>query len=377
MRNIAIILYAKSCSISTFLLYPLNYNYVIIIITIAGRKKTMIYLKNDYSTGAHPHVLDALVSTNMENTVGYGLDPYCAEAADTIKDIINCENADVHFTMAGTQTNLTVISSILRPHEAVIAADTEHICVHEVGAIEATGHKVIHVPTPDGKLRPADIDKVMAQHCDMHWVRPKMIYIADLTLTGLVYTKAELTALRQACDKHDLYLFMDGARLAMALTQKDNDVTFADLPKICDVFYIGGTKCGLMFGEAIVIVNDQLKKDFRYIMKQKGAILAKGRLLGVQFKAIFENDLYLELGRHCNALADKLVAGLQEKGYQFACKPCSNLVFPIFSNELIDSLQGKVEYDEYEPYDEKSRSIRLVCSWSTTEEEVDEFLKLV
>ena len=211
----------------------------------------------------------------------------------------------------------------------------------------------------------------------MHWVRPKMIYIADLTLTGLVYSLAELKALRQACDKHDLYLFMDGARLAMALTQKDNDVTFEDLPKICDVFYIGGTKCGLMFGEAIVIVNDALKKDFRYIMKQKGAILAKGRLLGVQFKSIFENDLYLRLGRHCNALADKLVAGLREKGYSFACEPCSNLVFPIFPNELIDSLHNKVEYDDYEPYDENSRSIRLVCSWSTTEKEVEEFLKLV
>lgn len=337
----------------------------------------MIYLKNDYSTGAHPQVLDALVSTNMTNTVGYGMDQYCKQASDTIKDIIDCQNVDVHFTMAGTQTNLTVIGSMLRPHQAVIAADEEHICVHEAGAIEATGHKVIHVPTADGKIRPDDIHKVMAQHSNEHWVLPKMIYIANLTLTGLVYTKAELLELRKVCDEYGLYIFMDGARLAMALTQKNNDVTFADLPKICDVFYIGGTKCGIMFGEAIVIVNDELKPEFRYIMKQKGAILAKSRLLGVQFQAIFENDLYLKLGKYCNDLADKLVAGIKAKGYSFACEPCSNLIFPIFSQELVASFKDKVEFDEYIPYDDGSCSIRLVTAWSTTEEEVEEFLKLI
>lgn len=337
----------------------------------------MIYLKNDYSTGAHPLVMDALVSTNLENTVGYGMDPYCAEAIEIIKNRIAHHDADVYFTMAGTQTNLTCIGAFLRPHEAVIAADTGHICVHEVGAIEATGHKVIHVPTKEGKLHPADIEAVMDQHCDPHWVKPKMIYISNLTETGLLYSKAELEALRDACDRYGLYIYLDGARLAMALTQRDCDVTFEDLPRLCDAFYIGGTKCGIMFGEAVVIVNDDLKPDFNYIMKQKGAILAKGRLLGVQFKTIFQDDLYLKLGEHANKLAWKLIDGIKEAGYKFYCPPCSNMVFPIFPDELIKSFEGKVEFEPYERYDAHSSSVRLVTAWSTTEEEVDQFIELI
>lgn len=337
----------------------------------------MIYLKNDYSTGAHPKVMETLVSTNMENTVGYGMDHYTAEAEDTIRKVIGYDDADVHFTMAGTQTNLTAIGAFLRPHEAVIAADTGHICVHETGAIEATGHKIIHVPTKEGKLDPADIEAVMDQHCNEHWVKPKMIYISNLTETGLCYSKAELEALRDKCDQYGLYIYLDGARLAMALTQRDNDLTFADLPKLCDAFYIGGTKCGIMFGEALVIVHDKLKEDFKYIMKQKGAILAKGRLLGLQFKAIFEDDLYLKLGEHANKLAWKLIDGIKEAGFGFYCPPCSNMVFPIFPDELIKSFEGKVELEPHDRVDAHNSSVRLVTAWSTTEEEVDQFLELI
>lgn len=338
----------------------------------------MIFFKNDYGSGAHPKVLEALVETNMENTVGYGMDEYTAQAADAIREKVGCPTADIYLTMAGTQTNLTVIGATLRPHEAVISAETGHVCVHEAGAIEATGHKVIHVPTKDGKLRPADIDKVMKQHCNAHWVRPKMIYISNLTETGLTYNKAELEALRKKCDEHDIYIFMDGARMAMALTQKDNDLTLKDLPELCDVFYLGGTKCGVLFGEAIVIVNDSMKPDFNRIMKQKGAVLAKGRLLGVQFKAMFEGDLYLELGRHCNELAQQMISAIAGNGYEFMWSPCSNMIFPIFPLSVVKKLdEAGVLYDDYEEIGDGKAAMRLCTSWSTTQDEVDSFIRLI
>lgn len=337
----------------------------------------MIYLKNDYSAGAHPKILEALAETNMENTVGYGMDHHCKEAADMIREMIECPDAAVHFAVAGTQTNLSVIGSILRPHEAAISAETGHVCVHEVGAIEATGHKVIHVPTTDGKLRPDDIHKVMEQHCNAHWVKPKLVYISNLTETGLTYKKAELTALREVCDQYGLYIFMDGARLAMALTQKDNDLTFADFPKYCDVFYIGGTKCGILFGEAIVIINDSMKPDFPQMMKQRGAVLAKGRLLGVQFKALFTDNLYLKLGEYANHLADKLIDGIKARGYDFACDPCSNMVFPIFPIELVKSFEDKVLFDDLINYHDGRCQLRLCTSWSTTEDDINAFLELI
>lgn len=306
------------------------------------------------------------------------MDEYTAQAADAIREKVGCPTADIYLTMAGTQTNLTVIGATLRPHEAVISAETGHVCVHEAGAIEATGHKVIHVPTKDGKLRPADIDKVMKQHCNAHWVRPKMIYISNLTETGLTYNKAELEALRKKCDEHDIYIFMDGARMAMALTQKDNDLTLKDLPELCDVFYLGGTKCGVLFGEAIVIVNDSMKPDFNRIMKQKGAVLAKGRLLGVQFKAMFEGDLYLELGRHCNELAQQMISAIAGNGYEFMWPPCSNMIFPIFPLSVVKKLdEAGVLYDDYEEIGDGKAAMRLCTSWSTTQDEVDSFIRLI
>lgn len=337
----------------------------------------MIYLKNDYTKGAHPKVMAALMDTNMESTDGYGYDHHCDEASDLIKTLIDCQKVDVHFLMAGTQTNLTGLSSILRPHEAIIAPHTGHICVHETGAIEATGHKIIHVPSADGKLLPSQIDEVMEEHEDEHYVKPRVIFISNLTETGINYKKSELLALRETCNKYGLLMYVDGARLAMALTQKDNDVLLSDLPKIADIFYIGGTKCGILFGEALVIVNDDLKTDTRWLIKQRGAMLAKGRLLGVQFKAILSDNLYFELGKNANELADKLVAGIKEAGYSFANEPCSNLVFPIFPNELVEKLKKDVAFEGWLKYKDGTSSIRLVTSWSTTEADITNFLKLI
>ncbi len=337
----------------------------------------MIFLRNDYSLGCHPDVLKALTDTNMELTVGYGLDDFCASAADKIKTIIDCPSADVHFLMGGTQTNLTCMSAFLRPHHSIISADTGHICVHETGAIEATGHKVNHMPTPDGKLRPADIEAAVAYHEDEHFVKPRIVYISNTTETGLVYTKSELYALREACDKHGLLLYMDGARLAMALTSPVTDFDFTDLPKIADAFYIGGTKCGAMFGEALVIVNDSLKEDMRFLIKQHGGLLAKGRLLGVQFGTLMSDNRYITWGTHANTMAKKLADAITAKGYEFYIKPESNQIFPIFPKELVAELEQKVSFEKWQYSTETHECIRLVASWGTTEEEVNAFLELI
>lgn len=338
----------------------------------------MIFLKNDYSLGACPKVMNALVETNLNLSDGYGTDEYCREGADYIRELIKCPTAQVHFLMAGTQTNQTALAAFLmRPHHSVISADTGHICVHETGAIEATGHKVIHVATPQGKLTPEDIERVIEFHEDEHYVLPKAVYISNSTETGLIYKKDELLALREACDKHDLILYMDGARLAMALTCQDNDVKFEDLPKIADAFYIGGTKCGALFGEALVIVNDKLKEDMRYLIKQRGAMLAKGRLLGVQFNALLKDNTYLELGAHANKMAKILVDGIKAKGYEFAIPPQTNLLFPYFPPELIEKLSKSVMFEPYHLKKDGMKTIRLVTSWGTTEREVEEFLNLI
>ena len=338
----------------------------------------MIFLKNDYSLGAHPKVMDALVSTNMELADGYGEDDHCRRAAERIKDLFACPDADVHFLTGGTQTNQTALAAfLLRPHWSVISADTGHICVHETGAIEATGHKINHVKTPDGKLTPELIEEVLIFHEDEHYVLPKAIYISNSTETGLIYTKAELTALRRCCDEHGLLLYLDGARMAMALTCKGNDLTYEDFPKLADAFYIGGTKCGALFGEALVIVNDELKPDMRFLIKQRGGLLAKGRLLGVQFEALLKDDLYLELGRHANRMAQKLVDGIRAKGYEFEIPPQTNLIFVLIPKEKEKQLSEKVMYETWPVVTETHQAIRLVTSWGTREEEVDALLELL
>lgn len=337
----------------------------------------MIFLKNDYSLGAHPRVLQALTDTNMTLTDGYGIDPFCDGAADMIREMIDCPGAYVQFLTAGTQTNQTALAAFLRPHHSVISPSTGHVCVHETGAIEATGHKINHVPTTDGKLRPEDIDAVMAEHEDEHYVKPAIIYISNSTETGLIYTKAELIALREKCLEYGLLTYIDGARLAMAMTAPENDLKLEDLPKLCDAFYIGGTKCGAMFGEALVIVKKELQEDIRWLVKQRGGMIAKGRLLGVQFQALLKDGFYFELGAHANRLAKKLADGIAAKGYEFAIPPQTNMLFPLFTKEKVKELSEKVMFEGWQYPSETHAAIRLVTSWGTTEEEIEKFLELI
>ncbi len=337
----------------------------------------MLFLKNDYSLGAHPAVLEALVKTNMVYADGYGVDEFCADASSQILQRIGCPSAEVHFLPGGTQTNMTAIAAFLRPHEAVISPETGHVCCHETGAIEATGHKIIHVPSEDGKIRWEQIDEVMRFHEDEHYVKPRLLYISNSTETGAFYCKSELQELREACDRHQLLLYLDGARLAMALTAPGNDVALEDLPKIADAFYIGGTKCGALFGEALVLVNDSLKPDFRFLLKQRGGLMAKGRLLGVQFQALLADDLIFHLGAHSNQMATMLADGIKKAGYHFAVEPATNLIFPIFPNSLIEELQKKVMFEGWRPYTDGTSAIRLVTSWGSTEEEVQTFLSMI
>ena len=341
-------------------------------------KITMIFLKNDYSLGACREVMDALNETNMTLADGYGEDEFTAQAADLIRDITGRPDSDVHFLTGGTQTNQIAMSAfLLRPHWSVISADSGHICVHETGAIEATGHKINHVKTADGKLRPEDIDEVMIFHEDEHYVLPRMIYISNSTETGLIYTKSELEALRETCDRHGLLMYLDGARAAMALTCKSNDMTIKDIAKQTDAFYIGGTKCGLLFGEAMVITNDALKEDMRFLIKQRGGLLAKGRMLGVQFGALMKDDLYFKLGRHANEMAQMLADGVMEKGYELAFPHQTNMVYPMFTKEHVENLAKEVMFETYPIVTDTHQCIRLVTSWGTTESEIEGFLKLI
>lgn len=337
----------------------------------------MIFFKNDYSEGALPEVLDALQKTNLVPTAGYGLDPFCEEAAEKLKNRFACPNADVHFLVGGTQANFTCISAFLRPWEAVIAAATAHIACHETGAVEARGHKVCTAFSEDGKLTPDMVRAVFAENQTWnleHMVYPKMVYISDSTELGTIYTKAELTALRQVCDELGLYLYLDGARLASALTCDANDLHPEDLPKLCDAFYVGGTKNGLLFGEAVVLVNDALKPYFRNMIKQCGGMLSKGRLLGVQFGVYFENDLWLDTARHANRMVALLKNGIAEKGYRFFADSPTNQVFPIFPDSLVETLAKDYAFEYQAVLPGGETAIRLVTSWATREEDVQAFL---
>ena len=335
----------------------------------------MIYFNNDYSEGCHSRVLDKLTATNMEQTPGYGVDAYCNEAADHIRRI--CENNDlaVHFLVGGTQTNMTVIAAALRPHQGVISAETGHIHVHETGAVEATGHKVLALPTADGKLTARQVENaVIAHYADgsaEHIVQPKMVYISNPTELGTIYSKAELTEISRVCREHKLYLFMDGARLGYGLTARGNDLTMADIARLCDVFYIGGTKVGALFGEAVVFSDPELSRDFRYLIKQRGGMLAKGRLLGVQFSALLEDGLYFQIAKKANLLADKIRETLDSLGYTYLVPGVTNQIFPILPDAVLEKLEEDFTFSEQERVDESHRAVRFCTSWATTEENVD------
>lgn len=330
----------------------------------------MYSFKNDYSEGAHPRILQALLDTNLEQAEGYGLDEYSLDAARFIKEKIQRADADIHLLSGGTQTNLTAISAFLRPHEAVIAADTGHILVHETGAIEATGHKVISVPVPEGKLTAEKVQETLDLHTDEHMVKPRLVYISNSTEIGTIYSKQELTALSDCCRAKGLFLYVDGARLGSALCAKGNDLRLADMAQLVDAFYIGGTKNGALLGEALVIINEQLKADFRFHLKQKGAMLAKGRLLGLQFRELFKEDLYFELAGHANEMAELLKKALAEAGYGFLVDSPTNQIFPILPNSLIEKLQQHYSFYIWSKVDEQHSSIRLVTSWATSKEAV-------
>ena len=335
----------------------------------------MIYFNNDYSEGCHQKVLDALIRTNMEQTLGYGQDEHCAAAAAKIKALCGREDVAVHFLVGGTQTNLTVIDAALRPHQGALCAVSGHINVHETGAVEATGHKVLTVPSADGKITADQVAQVVNAHrADAsfeHTAQPKLVYISNPTELGTLYTLAELEALSKTSHELGLYLFLDGARLGYGLMARGNDVTMPDLARLCDVFNIGGTKVGALFGEAVVISNPVLAEDFRYLIKQHGGMLAKGRLLGVQFDALMTDNLYFDISAHADRLADKLRAALEALNVPFLVPGVTNQLFPILPDDVLETLSGKYAFCEQERVDETHRAVRFCTSWATKEENVD------
>ena len=336
----------------------------------------MYSFRNDYSEGAHPRVLQALTDTNLMQTCGYGLDPICEETRALIRELCAAPEADVHFLVGGTQTNLTVIAALLQPYEAVIAAHTGHVNCHETGAIEATGHKVCTAFSPDGKVTPAMVEDVLAIHAggEEHMVAPRLVYISDTTEIGTVYTKAELTALRQCCDEHGLLLYLDGARLGSALVSLDSDLTLPDLAALTDVFTIGGTKNGALFGEAVVMTVPC--PHFRWHIKQRGGMLAKGRLLGVQFRALLKDGLYFDIARHANETAFRLRDGFLARGYAFPVPSPSNQQFPVMRREDARKLESLgFAFQMERGIDEETALYRFVTSWATPESAVDELLK--
>lgn len=339
----------------------------------------MIRFNCDYLEGAHPRILEALTKTNMVQTIGYGEDEYCEAARDAIRKACKHADADVHFLVGGTQANLTVISSILRPHQAVLSVKEGHINVHETGSIEACGHKVMSIEGKDGKLSGAQIREQYRLHFEdgahEHMTQPKMVYISNPTELGTIYSKAELEDIRKACDDCNFYLFLDGARLGYGLMSKENDLTLEDIANLCDVFYIGGTKVGALFGEAVLITNPNLKEDFRYIMKQKGGMLAKGRLLGIQFYELFKDGLYFEISRHAMEMAELLKDGFARLGYEFYANSPTNQQFIIVSDEKLKQLDEKYSYEYQMRYDAQNSVVRFCTSWATKEEHVRQLLE--
>ena len=335
----------------------------------------MYSFTNDYSEGAHESILKALLQSNLTQSSGYGLDEYSEKAKDILKNVLKNDNIDIHFIPGGTQVNLICISSFLKQYEAAIAANTGHIAVHETGAIEACGHKVITANSNNGKLTVDKIEKILKIHNDEHMVKPRLVYISNSTEIGTIYKKQELVDLYTYCKENELLFFIDGARIGSAITSIENDLQLSDFVNLCDVFYIGGTKNGALFGEALVICNDSLKKDFRYNIKQKGALLAKGRLLGIQFIELFKDDLFFKLAKHANEMATLLQNAFIEEDYKLLIKSSTNQIFPILPNLKIEKLREKYSFGTWEEYDENHTVIRLVTSWATDKVKVLEFIE--
>ena len=341
----------------------------------------MIRFNSDYLEGAHPAVLEALIRTNALQSPGYGEDDYCREAADRIRAWCGAPDAAVHFLVGGTQVNRTLIAAALRPHQGAVAAVSGHIAVHESGAIENAGHKVLTVPSGNGKVDAGDVDALCAAHYDdestEHMVQPGLVYISNPTEIGTVYTLAELRALRQVCDKWGLPLYLDGARLGCALVSEVCDYTVSEMAAICDAFTVGGTKLGALFGEALVIRTPALNRDFRYILKQNGGMLAKGRLLGLQFGALMSDGLYETIARHEVELAMVLRDGLRSKGYAFWVDSPTNQQFPLLPESIRSRLREDFGFECWQKLADGSSVVRFCTSWATTQEQVDALLDAI
>lgn len=341
----------------------------------------MISFESDYITGAHPQVLRRLCETNAEVHSGYGEDVYCKRAADKIRAACACPAAKVEFLVGGTQTNAIVISTMLREYEGVIAAATGHVSLHEAGAIEYTGHKVLELPQRDGKLDAVTVETYLqtfyADGNREHMVFPGMVYISHPTEYGTLYSKQDLQALSAVCRAYNIPLYLDGARLGYALTSPVTDVSLADIAALCDVFYIGGTKMGALCGEAVVFTRGNLPPHFVGAKKRRGALLAKGRLLGVQFDALFTDDLYCEIGRHAVEMSQKLKAVFEEKGYRFYLESPTNQQFIVLENTAMEQLREHVGFSFWETVDERHTVVRFATGWSTTEEDIERLKQLL
>ena len=334
----------------------------------------MISFNNDYSEVGAPEILEKLREMSTVSYVGYGVDEVCEQAKAKIRKYLGSKPCDIHFLVGGTQANLLMIAQMLRPFEAVISADTGHINVHESASVEATGHKVELVPGYSGKLKAADVEKLINNRGDEHQVQVKAVYISNPTEYGTLYTKAELQQLRELCDRYHMYLYLDGARMGSGLTSDENDLTLEDINNLTDCFYIGATKNGGMLGEAMVISNDEFKHGFRNMMKQRGALLAKGYILGAQFDCLFTDELFFRLGRHANEMASLLKKGLKEASARFYIDSPTNQQFLYMKQDVYDKLREKFVFSPFEP-GEDELIIRLVTSWATRKEDVEEFIR--
>ncbi len=338
----------------------------------------MIYFHSDYGQGAHPKVLQALTETNLEYTDGYGLDPYCERAKEIIRELVGDKNCDVHFMIGGTPCNVTVIAASLKPYETVIALRSGHAYIHETGGVEATGHRIVTVDGINGKMTPELVDKAMEEFSDEHTPKPRMVYISQPTETGTLYSKAEMWALSEKCRERGLLFYVDGARLGSALTAKKSDLDIRTIHKFCDAFYIGGTKNGALLGEALVIKNKAMGENFRFMIKRQCGLLAKGRILGVQFEALLkggEDSLYYEIAAHANRAADRIREGLKALGVEFLGDSPTNQIFPVLPVKTVEELRKDFFFYDWAKESDGMLPVRIVTSWGTTDEDVDAFLK--
>ena len=337
----------------------------------------MIRFECDYTQGAHPLIMERLLETNLEQTCGYGEDDYCKHAAELIKEACANDNIDVHFLVGGTQTNATVISSVLKGYQGAVCADTGHINVHETGAVEATGHKVLALPNIDGKINAKMVEDYVSGHYNdvtaSHMVQPGMVYISLPTESGTMYSKKEIMDIFDVCRKYDMCFFIDGARLGYGLTSEINDISLNDLCKYSDIFYIGGTKVGALFGEAVIISNDAYKKDFRYNIKRHGGLLAKGRLLGIQFETLFTDDLYFRISKNAIDMAMKLKKAFTDMGYELFADSYTNQQFVYLDDSKAEQLSKKYTFSLWGEYNGK-KAYRFCTSWATTNTQIEQLI---